>query len=48
MYYIHYEKKFTKTIQCPKILNKFTTFQFEEFLTDCQKIHFCLFFLKAQ
>ncbi len=43
---IHYEKKFTKNIQCPKILNKFTKFQFEEYLTNCQKIDFCSFLLK--
>ena len=42
---IHYEKEFTKTIQCPKILNKYTKFQFEEYLTN-SKIIFCLFLLK--
>ena len=42
----HYEKKFTKNIQCPKILNKFTKFQFEEYLKKCQKIDFCEFLLK--
>ena len=41
----HYEKKFTKNIQCPKILNKFTKFQFEEYLTNCQRFIFCLFLL---
>ena len=40
----HYEKKFTKNILCPKILNKFT--KFEEYLTNCQKINFCLVLLK--
>ena len=28
---IHYEWRFTKTFQYPNILNKFTTFQFEEY-----------------
>ena len=39
----HYEKKFTKNIQCSKILNKFTKFQFEEYFTNCQTIEFHVF-----
>ena len=43
----HYEKKFTKNIQCPEILNKFTKFQFEEYLTN-SKNYFQFIFTKGQ
>ena len=42
---IHYEKKFTKNIQCPNILYKFTKFQSEDYFTNCQKTEFGVFLL---
>ena len=44
----HYEKRFTKNNYCPKILNRFTKFQFEEYFTNCPKIEFRVFLLKIR